>query len=103
MVILASRADDLPIITWDDVTSVFGDSAGLALSLFVAGGIAVLIICAVVQNKGGGGKPAVTKCSVCGGYIVRKYFIWGSDMMCPRCNGRMKNKVSKDAFKNRFG
>ena len=47
------------------------------------------------------------KCDVCGLDIKRKFYTWEIDgkkqTLCPKCNSQMERKVSKQAFKNRFG
>jgi hypothetical protein len=46
-------------------------------------------------------------CDVCGLPIKRKYYSWTIDgkkqTLCPKCSSRLENKVSKSAFKSRFG
>ena len=50
-------------------------------------------------------KPSL--CSVCGLRLKRKYYSWKiedkTQYLCPKCNSRMEGKVSKQAFKNKFG
>lgn len=47
------------------------------------------------------------RCDVCGLPIVRISYLWtiggSKQRLCPRCSSRMKNKVSKEAFKSKFG
>jgi hypothetical protein len=47
------------------------------------------------------------RCSVCGVPLKRKTYTWTlngkTQKVCPKCNSRMENKVSKDAFKSKFG
>jgi hypothetical protein len=44
------------------------------------------------------------RCTVCGAPIKRTYYTWTLDgkreIMCPRCNGHMERKVSKQRFTN---
>lgn len=44
------------------------------------------------------------RCTVCGAPIKRTYYTWRLDgkkeIMCPRCNGHMERKISKQRFTN---
>lgn len=46
-------------------------------------------------------------CDVCGLPIKQKYHTWTiqgqKQTLCPKCNARMESKVSKAAFKSKFG
>jgi len=47
------------------------------------------------------------RCDVCRVPIKRKYYRWTIEgkktMLCPKCNAQMERRVSKSAFKGRFG
>jgi DNA-directed RNA polymerase subunit RPC12/RpoP len=46
------------------------------------------------------------KCTVCGTRIKKKYFTWKingeKEVMCPKCNSRMENRMSRQAFSRKF-
>lgn len=47
------------------------------------------------------------ECDVCGMPLKRTCYTWTLEgtkqKLCPRCNARMENKVSKEAFREKFG
>lgn len=47
------------------------------------------------------------RCDICGLDIKRKSYTWKIDgkkqTLCPKCNSQMERKISRDAFKNKFG
>lgn len=47
------------------------------------------------------------KCDICGLDIKRTYHEWKiggkKQILCPNCNSQMERKVSRSAFKNKFG
>jgi hypothetical protein len=47
------------------------------------------------------------KCDVCGLGIKKISYSWKiggkKQKLCPKCNSRMERKVSKEAFKSKFG
>lgn len=47
------------------------------------------------------------RCDVCKLPIKRKYYRWVIEgkktVLCPKCNTQMERRVSKGAFKGRFG
>jgi ribosome-binding protein aMBF1 (putative translation factor) len=61
--------------------------------------IGMLFVLAVVASPG--------RCSICNVPIKKKYYKWRIDgkksRLCPKCNGQMERKVSRDAFKSRYG
>ena len=101
-------ADDDSFISWDDVSNALNGVPSWAVYCSFAGvGVIVILIIVIAANRhttpSFKPRPFARACTVCGGLIIRKLYFWGNDRMCPRCNSRMKNKVSKEAFKNRFG
>lgn len=69
--------------------SGIGWVVGIVVFLFIIGSLA---------------KP--TTCSVCGQALKRNSYTWTIEgkkqVLCPKCNSRMENKVSKEAFKAKF-
>ena len=66
------------------------------LILLVIGTVIVVLACA---------KPS--KCDVCGLPIKRTSHMWTiqgeKKRLCPKCNSQMERKVSKAAFKSKYG
>jgi len=71
------------------------------MECIIAAGVifGILILLAVIVNPG--------RCSVCRVPIKRKYYIWKTNgeklRLCPKCNSQMERKVSRDAFKSKYG
>lgn len=65
----------------------------------VIGIVVVLLILAAFAAPG--------KCSICGLPLKRKYYNWTirgqKQTLCPKCNGQMERKISREAFKQKFG
>jgi len=66
---------------------------------WVIGGIILLVIIVLFC------KPS--RCAICGLTIKKKYYTWEINgknrKICPKCNNQMEHKVSKEAFKKKFG
>lgn len=61
--------------------------------------VIVLVLGAIFSGPG--------RCDVCGVQIKRRYYRWTiagkKQKLCPKCNSQMERRVSKQAFKRRFG
>jgi hypothetical protein len=90
------KRDDGLGISWDDMTSAF---SGGSIVYVVIGLIGFIILVGILIAI----KQADMRCSVCGVPIIRVSYIWGKSRMCPRCDSRMRKKLSKEAFKSKFG
>lgn len=64
--------------------------------------IGIIVLIFIISVFAGPGK-----CDVCGLPIKKKHYTWKIDgkkqKLCPKCNSQMERKVSKDAFKSKFG
>lgn len=64
----------------------------------IIGVIALVILGALTRPR---------KCDVCGAEFKKKHYRWRMNgkklKLCPRCNSQMERKVSRQAFKRRFG
>jgi ribosome-binding protein aMBF1 (putative translation factor) len=69
---------------------------------WVIGIIVVVVILSIIGALAGPGS-----CDVCGQGIKKKYYTWQIDgkkqKLCPKCNTQMERKISKEAFKKKFG
>jgi len=67
--------------------------------------LGILFVFMVILVLIGADQP--TKCDVCGLPIKRSFHTWTisgkKQNLCPKCNSRLSHKVSKQAFKSRFG
>ena len=67
---------------------------------WIIGAVVLVVIIALLckQKK---------RCDVCGLDIKRKSYTWKIDgkkqTLCPKCNSQVERRVSRDAFKNKFG
>ncbi|MCK5563770.1 MAG: hypothetical protein KAJ07_00865 [Planctomycetes bacterium] len=63
-------------------------------------GIVILVIIVALFSQG-------SSCYVCDLPIKKKSYRWDLDgkrrTLCPKCNSQMERKISKEAFKNKFG
>ena len=63
-------------------------------------GLVVLFILAAIFGGPG-------RCDVCRAPIKKAYYTWKLEgkkqKLCPHCNAQMERRISKQAFKNRFG
>jgi hypothetical protein len=73
------------------------------LAGFFIGGIVAIVLFIILANI----KSGSMKCDVCGLPVRRIPHIWTiggkKQTLCPRCNFQMREKVSKDRFKSKFG
>lgn len=64
--------------------------------------IGILVALLLVAALAGPGR-----CNVCNLPIKRKYYTWKLDgrknKLCPKCNSQMERKVSREAFKSKYG
>lgn len=94
---------------WEELSKTINDIPSWIVYCGFAGvgAIVILIIVLAALKSEDSPYPLMKKgsltCSVCGVRIIRVSYFWGNDRMCPKCNNRMKNKVSKEAFKSKFG
>jgi hypothetical protein len=65
---------------------------------FIGAIVLVLIITLLCRQK---------RCDVYGLDIKKKFYTWNIDgkkqKLYPKCNNQMERKVSREAFKNKFG
>ena len=66
---------------------------------WVIGAIILFVIIGALSGPG--------ECGVCEQDIKKKYYTWKIDgkktKLCPKCNTRMENKVSKEVFNRKIG
>jgi hypothetical protein len=86
---------------WVMLASRAAKDSDLDPSFYIIGGIALVIVVVAAAFV----TPA--KCDICGLPIKRTSYTWTiggkKQKLCPRCSSRMENKISKSAFKSRFG
>jgi len=65
-------------------------------------GIIVVVLLLIVGMFAG-----PPKCDICGLAIKKTHYEWKiggkKQKLCPKCNSLMERKVSKDAFRRKFG
>jgi ribosome-binding protein aMBF1 (putative translation factor) len=66
---------------------------------WIIGIVVVLVVLVAFAGPG--------KCDVCGQPIKKTSYTWKIEgkkqKLCPKCNVQMERRVSKEAFKKRFG
>lgn len=86
----------------NDLTDFLGFLGNEPLGYIVLGFVGLVLLIGVLIAG-----YEETRCGVCGLPIHRISYSWmiggKKQRLCPRCSSRMKNKVSKAAFKSKFG